>query len=135
MRTLINVFKALSDETRLQMLGLLASEGELCVCDFIDVLQISQSKASRHLRHLVNAGLLDDRRQGTWVYFRIAEKPEPAQARIIELLPDLLAGRTPAELFARLDSWRAAKSGAACSCGELLAERAARRAVPIGPRE
>ena len=56
MRTLTSVFKALSDETRLQMLGLLLKEGELCVCDFVDVSKITQSKASRHLRHLVNAG-------------------------------------------------------------------------------
>jgi ArsR family transcriptional regulator len=127
MRTLTNVFKALSDETRLQMLGLLLKEGELCVCDFVDVLEITQSKASRHLRHLVNAGLLDDRREGTWVYFRIADRPEPAQAHVIGLLPAVLAGCIPPELFARLDDWRGAKVCFGSSCQELLAERAAKR--------
>jgi len=127
MRTLTNVFKALSDETRLQMLGLLLKEGELCVCDFVDVLDISQSKASRHLRHLVNAGLLDDRREGTWVYFRIAEKPEPAQARVCEMLPAVLDNRIPPELFARLADWRQSKERGESSCGDLLAERAAKR--------
>lgn len=127
MRTLINVFKSLSDATRLQMLGLLLKEGELCVCDFVDVLAISQSKASRHLRHLVNAGLLDDRREGTWVYFRIAEEPEAAQRHVIGLLPALLDERIPAELFARLEDWRGAKSCAERSRGKLLGERAARR--------
>jgi DNA-binding transcriptional ArsR family regulator len=43
MRTLASVFKALSDETRLQMLGLLLREGELCVCDFVEVLSVTQS--------------------------------------------------------------------------------------------
>ena len=127
MRTLTNLFKALSDETRLQMLGLLFKEGELCVCDFVDVLEITQSKASRHLRHLVNAGLLDDRRDGTWVYFRIAEKPAPAQVRVIGLLPVVLDNRIPPELFSRLEDWRGAKACAGSSCGDLLAERAAKR--------
>lgn len=127
MRTLTNVFKALSDETRLQMLGLLLKEGELCVCDFVDVLQISQSKASRHLRHLVNAGLLDDRRDGTWVYFRIAEKPEPAQGHVIGLLPAVLDNRIPPELFTRLAEWQTCKDRAERSCGDLLADRAAKR--------
>ena len=127
MRTLSNVFKALSDETRLQMLGLLLKEGELCVCDFIDVLEISQSKASRHLRHLVNVGLLDDRRDGTWVYFRIAERPEPAQERVIRLLPTVLDKRIPTEIFTRLAEWRTCRDHAESSCGELLAKRAADR--------
>ena len=128
MRTLSDVFKALSDETRLQMLGLLLKEGELCVCDFVDVLEITQSKASRHLRHLVNAGLLDDRRDGTWVHFRIADKPEPAQAHVIRLLPAVLDERVSPELFTRLADWRKTKGRAGGSCGDLLAERAATRA-------
>ena len=127
MRTLTNVFKALSDETRLQMLGLLLKEGELCVCDFVDVLDISQSKASRHLRHLVNAGLLDDRREGTWVYFRIAEKPESAQARVIEMLPAVLDNRIPPELFVRLADWRKSKDRDGKSCRDMLDKRASER--------
>lgn len=127
MRTLTNVFKALSDETRLQMLGLLLKEGELCVCDFVDVLDISQSKASRHLRHLVNAGLLDDRRAGTWVYFRIAAKPEPAQGHVIGLLPAVLDNRIPPALFTRLAEWRTCKDRAESSCGDLLADRTTMR--------
>jgi len=127
MRTLSNVFKALSDETRLQMLGLLLKEGELCVCDFVDVLEITQSKASRHLRYLVNAGLLDDRRDGTWVFFRIAEKPESAQANVIGLLPVVLDDRISPELFVRLADWRKSKDRAGNSCRDVLTERAAKR--------
>jgi ArsR family transcriptional regulator len=127
MRTLTRVFKALSDETRLQMLGLLLNKGELCVCDFVDVLEISQSKASRHLRHLVDAGLLDDRRQGTWVYFRIADEPGPALVNVLDMLPAVLEGRVSPELFTRLEDWRGAMACAGCSCQELLARRAAKR--------
>ncbi len=105
MRTLSQVFKALSDETRLQMLGLLIEQGELCVYDFVEVLGITQSKASRHLRYLVNAGLLDDRREAVWVYFRLAESPEPVQAAVLDLLPGLVAERMPGELFPRLEAW------------------------------
>ena len=125
MRTLTQVFKALSDETRLQMLGLLLKEGELCVCDFVDVLEITQSKASRHARHLVNAGLLDDRRDGTWVYFRIADRPGPSQSRVLSILPDQLDGRLASELSRRLAHWRERKACSLEVCGEPLSERAA----------
>ena len=103
-----SVFKALSDETRLAMLGLLLREGELCVCDFVEVLKITQSKASRHLRYLVNAGLLQDRREAVWVYFRVAEKPEAVQAGILDGLQQVLPDQLPKELLASLKSWRRA---------------------------
>jgi ArsR family transcriptional regulator len=116
MRTLSKVFKALSDETRLQMLGLLFKQGELCVCDFVEVLEITQSKASRHLRYLVNAGLLDDRREAVWVYFRLADKPQPAQATVLTMLPALVSERLPADLFDRFDQWSERKGSTRQSC-------------------
>ena len=126
MRTLTNVFKALSDETRLQMLSLLFKKGELCVCDFIEVLEITQSKASRHLRHLVNAGLLDDRREASWVYFRLPDKPEPAQAKVLKMLPAVLSDRVPMALFERLEEWIETKQYAD-SCNEPLTKKASKR--------
>lgn len=123
MRTLSSVFKALSDETRLQMLGLLLREGELCVCDFVEVLQVTQSKASRHLRHLVNAGLLDDRREAIWVYFRIADAPGPAQAAILRILPGIVTGRVPSGLFVRLSEWCNRKKRAGGACKDLRRKR------------
>jgi ArsR family transcriptional regulator, arsenate/arsenite/antimonite-responsive transcriptional repressor len=116
MRTLANIFKALSDETRLQMLGLLLEKGELCVCDFVEVLNVTQSKASRHLRYLVNAGLLNDRREAIWVYFRLADKPEPAQAVVLKLLPTVLCEKLPRELFERLEQWSQRKTCVGDSC-------------------
>lgn len=118
MRTLTELFKALSQETRLLMLGLLLEAGELCVCDFVEVLELTQSTASRHLRHLVRAGLLDDRRSGTWVYFRIADEPGPAQAKVLEVLPRVLADRMPPQLFERQRRWRAHKTETGGPCKE-----------------
>ena len=68
METLVDVFKALSDETRLRILNLLY-ERELCVCDVMEILQITQAKASRHLIYLKNAGLVKDRKQAQWAYY------------------------------------------------------------------
>jgi ArsR family transcriptional regulator len=115
-RTLSKVFKALSDETRLQMLALLFRQGELCVCDFVEVLEITQSKASRHLHYLVNAGLLDDRREAVWVYFRLADEPQPAQAAVLKMLPDLVSASLPVDLFERYDRWSERKVCAGQSC-------------------
>lgn len=61
MKKLIDVLKALSNETRLRILNLLY-EKELCVCDVMETLQISKAKASRHLIYFKNAGLVKDRK-------------------------------------------------------------------------
>jgi ArsR family transcriptional regulator len=126
MRTLAAIFKALSDETRLAMLGLLLREGELCVCDFVEVLAVTQSKASRHLRYLVNAGLIQDRRAAVWVYFRIVEKPGPVEGAVLADLRQSLPAQLPAHVLAELASWRKrkAKGGVACAPPALAARKA-----------
>ena len=70
MKKIANVFKALSDETRLRVMKLL-QERELCVCELMQVLSMSQPRISRHLSVLKNAGLVDDRREGKWVYYSL----------------------------------------------------------------
>ena len=65
------VFKCLADETRARLMLLITREGELCVCELICALAQSQPKISRHLAQLRSAGLLADRRQGQWVYYRL----------------------------------------------------------------
>lgn len=62
--------KALGDETRLKMMRVLEA-GEKCVCELIDLFQISQPMASHHLKILENAGLLEARREGKYVYYRL----------------------------------------------------------------
>ncbi len=68
---LARLHKSLGDETRLRIIHLLAHKGELCVCDVESILSISQSKASRHLTYLKHSGAAIDRRDGTWVYYRL----------------------------------------------------------------
>ncbi|CAD5379232.1 Arsenic resistance transcriptional regulator ArsR1 [Pseudomonas sp. OF001] len=65
------VFKCLADETRARMTLLIAREGELCVCELTAALEESQPKISRHLALLRSCGVLEDRRQGQWVYYRL----------------------------------------------------------------
>jgi len=71
LKHILNTLKALSDETRLRILNILV-EKELCVCDIIETLKITQTKASRHLNYLRNAGLVSDRKQAQWVYYSIS---------------------------------------------------------------
>ncbi|MCF5658026.1 metalloregulator ArsR/SmtB family transcription factor [Pseudomonas poae] len=65
------VFKSLADQTRVRATLLIVSQGELCVCELMCALDDSQSKISRHLAHLRSTGLLLDRRQGLWIYYRL----------------------------------------------------------------
>ena len=70
MKRAAHFFKALSDETRLRILGLLL-QGELCVCDLVAVLDLPQSTISRHLAYLKNSGLVEDRREGVWMHYQL----------------------------------------------------------------
>ena len=65
--------KAISDPTRIRMLKLLEA-GELCVCEIMEVLDLVQSTASKHLIILKMAGLVESRKNGTWSYYRLSEK-------------------------------------------------------------
>ena len=71
MITPTDVFKSLADETRVRATLLIADQGELCVCELMCALDDSQPKISRHLAQLRSNGLLLDRRQGQWVYYRL----------------------------------------------------------------
>lgn len=65
------VFKALADSIRLRILGLLSSR-EMCVCEIMVALDLTQPTASHHLRILENVGLVKDRKEGKWVFYSIA---------------------------------------------------------------
>ena len=69
-------FKALADTTRLRILGLLLT-GEVCVCHIHESLKIPQPKASRHLAYLRKADLVEARREGLWMHYRIADLSDP----------------------------------------------------------
>jgi ArsR family transcriptional regulator, arsenate/arsenite/antimonite-responsive transcriptional repressor len=77
------LFKCLADETRLRCVVLLHKEGRLCVCELTHALGLLQPKISRHLAQLRQANLLQDSREGQWVYYQInSELPQ----WVIELL-------------------------------------------------
>lgn len=67
----VRFFKCLADETRLKCLVLIVREKELCVCELTQALQVSQPKISRHLAQLRECGLLKDRREGQWIFYRL----------------------------------------------------------------
>lgn len=64
-------FRALSDPTRLRCLLLLLSEQEICVCEFVHALELSQPRVSRHLGHLRDLGVVTTERRGQWMYYRL----------------------------------------------------------------
>ncbi len=79
------LFKALGNDTRLRIVALLA-HGELCVCHLEAALAITQATVSRHLAVLRNAGVVDTRREGPWVYYRLADQADPDCKRQLRTL-------------------------------------------------
>ncbi|MHB8066297.1 MAG: ArsR/SmtB family transcription factor [Desulfobaccales bacterium] len=116
------LFKSLADETRLKILWLLMAKDELCVCDIMGVLGITQSKASRHLRYLYHLGWVNDRREGVWMNYRLSVVSGSPEDKQLKLLTDILTSRPEAQaLRDRLEQWLATKGqnkegAAACQC-------------------
>ena len=119
------LFRALSEETRLAMLVLLFEEEELCVCDFVAVLEITQSKASRHLRYMRNAGLLEDRREGVWVHYGLARKPDRNTAEVLSAMAALVEKLPAAALRRKLRRRTQSKSGCTATATNGRRRRAA----------
>lgn len=84
-RPLTRAFRALGDETRIRIVALLA-HGELCVCHVERALGLSQPNCSRQLGILKAAGIVDSRRDGTWVYYRISEQEHASVSSVLEVL-------------------------------------------------
>lgn len=82
--TPLQLFKNLSDETRLNVILLLRESGELCVCELCNTLNESQPKISRHLAMLRESGLLLDRRAGKWIHYRLSPHIPAWAAAVIE---------------------------------------------------
>lgn len=86
-------FRALADGTRLRLLNLMGDE-EVCVCFFVEVLGMSQPKVSRHLAYLRRAGVVEARREGKWMHYRVVEPADESAARVFrEVRAWLAAGR------------------------------------------
>ena len=99
MNTYTNFFKALGDETRLRMLNLLiVSESELCVCEFTDILETPTYNVSKHLKILKNAGLLDERKEGRWVYFGLTAEKEKFLSLLFKAIKEIPAQQLKTDL-------------------------------------
>ena len=86
-------------------MGLLLVGGELCVCDVEGALEISQSKSSRHLRTLLHAGLVTNRRQGTWMHYQIPKDKDQIRKIIVQTLEKTFSPEKLKDLKDRLSRW------------------------------
>jgi ArsR family transcriptional regulator, arsenate/arsenite/antimonite-responsive transcriptional repressor len=85
MRSITTLAKALSDQQRVQALVALQT-GELCVCQIIELLGLAPSTVSKHMTILRQAGLLDSRKEGRWIYYRLSNSPSPEAAATLDWL-------------------------------------------------
>lgn len=116
------LFKALADTTRLRILALLG-QNEVCVCHIHDSLGLPQPTVSRHLAYLRRSGLVEVRRDGVWMHYRVAIPVEPALASVVSAAIQSLAD-TPVtakdrerfdRAFGRLYVLTAPGGGACCA--------------------
>jgi ArsR family transcriptional regulator, arsenate/arsenite/antimonite-responsive transcriptional repressor len=72
---LASIFRVLGEPARLQLLSLIAAQpsGEVCACELVETLGLSQPTVSHHLKVMYEAGLLEKERRGTWIYYRIVQ--------------------------------------------------------------
>jgi DNA-binding transcriptional ArsR family regulator len=94
MRELMAVTKALADESRVRILLALVS-GELCVCQIVELLQLAPSTVSKHMSILKQARLLESRKEGRWMFYRLADEDGPAEAQEMSALVFRLTATDP----------------------------------------
>ena len=83
------VFKALGDPTRLRIVQMLAQHGEMCVCRFVDELDMNQPAISHHMAKLKQAGLLNSRREGQWIHYSL--KVEALRDGLVVFLAEIVS--------------------------------------------
>ena len=110
-RPLTRLFRALGDETRLRMVALL-SHGELCVCHLEKALDLSQPNVSRQLGILRAAGVVDARRDGSWMYYSLA----PQEHEAVKAMLDQIVRLFGAERAIRADHAKLRKSCGPGAC-------------------
>lgn len=103
------MFRAFSDRTRLRILNLLRS-GETCVCDLVDVLELSQPKVSRHLAYLRRAGLVVGRKDGLWMHYSLI----PAKSEFHKSLLNCLTCCFQSVPELKKDAERLGRSSSSC---------------------
>lgn len=117
MKEYINIFKALSDNTRLRIMRLLIQAGrDICVCEIVDSLQVSQYNVSRHLKDLKIAGLVKERKDGKWVFYSLTKTIGDFQKLILNTVKSI-----PEDIFLmdieRLKARLSLREGKKCVIG------------------
>lgn len=106
MKEYAEIFHALADTARLRMIRLLAdTKEELCVCEFVDSLEIQQYNVSKHIKILRQGGLVNERKEGRWVYYSLTNGRSPFMRRLVktvQTLPDSLFAKDKKEFLKRL---------------------------------
>lgn len=80
------IFKACADESRLRILNLIFTNGEMCITDLEKILEYTQAKTSRHLIYLKNAGILSYRRYNHWVFYQVKDEVYEIIKQIFQFL-------------------------------------------------
>lgn len=76
------IFKALSDRNRLRIVSALLMQNELCACQVTELIQVTGATASRHMGVLISSGLVESRKDGRWVYYRVRREQADTEALI-----------------------------------------------------
>jgi len=108
---------AMTDPTRLRLLRLLRQE-ELCVCELVDTLRMPQYKISRHLRNLRAVGLVEARRDGRWMHYRLGRRG--VRARLLRDLLEVLCGHLDKTTLGKQDDCSLQRRLAAGKAGRCL---------------
>ncbi len=117
-------FQALGDKTRLRLLNLMG-EQEICVCYFVEILGQPQPKISRHLAYLRSAGMVEARREGKWMHYRLVMPPNVGAAQIFRQTLAWLGDER------EMQGDRARLSRACCRPGKFAALEGAPLPVPV----
>ena len=120
LRDVAQFLKVLADETRIQILWLLFNHPEMCVCDIMEALGITQSKASRHLATLRHAGLVANRRDAAWSYYSTCQADDQFGCAVLETLRTNLVKHPGAvRVLQNLHNWMERKDReATCAAGK-----------------
>ena len=117
MKEFTEKFKAFADETRLRILYLLInSNSKLCVCELTDALEIPQYNISRHLKILRNTGLIEERKEGRWVYFGLAKGIDAFTETVFDSINQIAETQLSKDLV-ELDKRLAIRTGGKCLLG------------------
>lgn len=122
MKDITRFLESMTDPTRLRLLRLLRRQ-ELCVCELVDTLGMPQYKISRHLRNLRAVGLVEARRDGRWMHYRLGRRG--AQARLLQDLLEVLCSHVDKTPVGRQDDASLQRRLAAGKAGRCVTRNAA----------